>query len=322
MNTLSKLFRLRVIRQLTLHPNRITVRRIGNRPVNRTLTTTLQPIVPLPRSRAVPVPGDIDTSDPLGNSTRLGIALPLHLLQEASRELFLVDVHPGRDGINDGGVEELQTSLSCPRVLDGLEFGTVLACCFGGDHEVVQRLERRIRGAEDVGVVAGIDGSGDESGSFGICSCDGEEIGAHDICLSTDGNQTVDVLRDGDQNLSSHVSALLGSGSLILNVNTSSSLLNEELGELHDRCQASMSSISICDDGSEVVDILELASVCFRFCGDSLLALLSIVEELGHEEMADLVWYSGLDELVLFLVPPKLSATHVWVICQIWTWLV
>jgi hypothetical protein len=68
--------------------------------------------------------------------------------------------------------------LCGPVVFDGLEFTTILAGSFSGDHKVVKSLEVGIGGAEDVGVVAGIDSGGDESCSFGVSSCNGEEISA------------------------------------------------------------------------------------------------------------------------------------------------
>lgn len=115
----------------------------------------------------------------------------------------------------------------------------------------------------------------------------------HNVCLSSDGYQAVDVLADRYQNLSSHVSTLLGSWSLILNVYASCTLLDEELGELHDRRKTSMSSIRISNDWSQVVDIGEFGAI--GLCrAETLLALLSVVEELCHEQMANLVRYSCL----------------------------
>jgi hypothetical protein len=87
-------------------------------------------------------------------------------------------VDTGINGVDDGVVKELEVRLCGPVVFDGLEFATILAGSFSGDHEVVQRLEVGIGGAKDVGVVAGIDGCGDESCGFGVSSCNGEEISA------------------------------------------------------------------------------------------------------------------------------------------------
>jgi len=48
----------------------------------------------------------------------------------------------------------------------------------GGKHEVRQGLQGGVCAAEDVGVVAGVDGRGDEGGGLGIGTGDGEEVGA------------------------------------------------------------------------------------------------------------------------------------------------
>jgi hypothetical protein len=110
----------------------------------------------------------------------------------------------------------------------------------------------------------------------------------HDVSLRANGNQAVDVLLDGDKDLASHVAALLGSGGLILNVDTGGTLLDEELGELHDGSETTVAGISIGDDGTEVVNVEEVRTLSL---GDAqaLLALLAVVEELSHEEVADLV---------------------------------
>lgn len=82
----------------------------------------------------------------------------------------------------------------------------------------------------------------------------------HDIRLCTDGDETVDVLLDGDKDFAGHVSAFLRAWSLILNVNTCCSLLHEQLGQLHDGCETTMTSVRICNDRSEVVNVLQLAA--------------------------------------------------------------
>jgi hypothetical protein len=43
-------------------------------------------------------------------------------------------------------------------------------------HEVAEGLERGVRRAEDVVVIAGVDGGGDEGGGFGVGAGDGEEV--------------------------------------------------------------------------------------------------------------------------------------------------
>jgi hypothetical protein len=118
----------------------------------------------------------------------------------------------------------------------------------------------------------------------------------HDIGLGADGNQSVDVLADRYKDLSSHVTTLLRSWRLILNVNTSSTLLDKKHGELHDRSQTSVSSVGIGNDWSEKVGVSDLRAVRL-WCCETLFTLLSVVEQLGHEKMANLVRYGSLRSL-------------------------
>ena len=114
------------------------------------------------------------------------------------------------------------------------------------------------------------------------------EIHTHDIGLGTDGNQTVDVLADGHKHLTGHVATLLGTGGLVLNVDTGGTALDEQLGELHDGGQTTVTGIGIGNDGTEVVDVGDVGALALGG-GDALLALLPVVEQLGHEQLVDLV---------------------------------
>jgi hypothetical protein len=115
----------------------------------------------------------------------------------------------------------------------------------------------------------------------------------HDICLCTNSYQAVDVFADRYQHFSSHVTTLLRSRCLVLNVDTSSSLLNEELCELHDSCKTTVTCIRIGDYWAEKISVCKLRTFGFRN-SYPLFALLSVVEELCHEKMANLVRYSCL----------------------------
>lgn len=142
-------------------------------------------------------------------------------------------------------------------------------------------------------VVARIDCRCDEGGSFRIGTGNSQEITTHDVGLGSDSDQTVDVLADRYQDLSCHVSAFLCSWCLVLDVNTSSTLLNEQFREFHDGCQSTVTGICISDDGSQVVNLAQLRTVGLG-CSDALLALLSIVEQLRLEKVANLVGNGGL----------------------------
>lgn len=156
-------------------------------------------------------------------------------------------------------------------------------------------------------MIAGVDCGSNKSRSFSICSCNCKEISScravstfffrrilapytHDIGLSTDGNKTVDVLTDWHQHLSCHVSALLRARSLILNMNPCGTFFYEEFRQLHNSGQTTMSSISIGDNGSEIIDVRQFVAIGFRGCCHTLFALLPVVEKLCHEQMLDFVW--------------------------------
>jgi hypothetical protein len=79
------------------------------------------------------------------------------------------------------------------------------------------------------------------------------------------------------------MSTLLRSWGLILNVDTRCPFLNKQLSQLHNRGQSSVSSISVCDDGSEVIDVGEFGTVSFRRRCHSFFALLPVMKELGLE---------------------------------------
>lgn len=57
-------------------------------------------------------------------------------------------------------------------------------------------------------VVAGIGGAANELAGLGIGTGDDEVLGAHDIPLEAGGNQAIDVLTDGDEDLSGEMTAL------------------------------------------------------------------------------------------------------------------
>jgi hypothetical protein len=124
------------------------------------------------------------------------------------------------------------------------------------------------------------------------------------------------VLRDGHQHLAGHVAALLGAGRLVLDVDAGGALLDEELGQLHDGSQAAVASVGIGDDGAQVVDVGELRALGLGR-RQTLLALLAVVEELGHEQVADLVGDGGLVLLDATACSNVALRTHVGVVGKI-----
>ena len=82
------------------------------------------------------------------------------------------------------------------------------------------------------------------------------------------------------------MSAFLGTGSLVLNVDSCSTALNEELGEFHDGGETAMAGIGIGNDGAQVVDI-GVADALLDRSAQAFLALFAVVEELCFEEVFD-----------------------------------
>lgn len=140
MHALGKLGRLRVIRQLALHPDHVRVGCVGDRAVHRRRAAALEAVVALSRPWRVPVPVDVDARQALGDGARLGVRLAFHRGLVLGDQATLVDVHARVDRRDDGIVEEHQIRALQPRALDLLELCAVLALRFRRDHQVVERL--------------------------------------------------------------------------------------------------------------------------------------------------------------------------------------
>lgn len=126
------------------------------------------------------------------------------------------------------------------------------------------------------------------------------------------------MLTDRHQYLSSHVTTFLRSWRLIFDVYTSRTLLDEQLCELHDSREPSMTSIRIGNDWSQEVGICNLRTVGFRG-SEALFALFPVVEKLCHEKMTDLVWDGGLGWSAFCHLPKRTGETDVGIIREIWT---
>jgi hypothetical protein len=73
VHTARKLLGLLEIRQLALHPDGITVGRVGNSTVHRAITAALEAVVALPGTRGVPVKVDFLAQDAAGDGAGLGV---------------------------------------------------------------------------------------------------------------------------------------------------------------------------------------------------------------------------------------------------------
>lgn len=158
VNTLGELTGLLEIGQLALHPYHIAVRSVGDSTRDAGFATALETVVSLSCAGGIPIEPDIDASEPLCDGAGFEVRFVLRLSQKVGDELGLVDVDACVDGVDDGVFEELETGLGEPVVFDLLEFFAEFAGLFRGDHEVVEGLEGGVRAAEDVLVVAGVDG--------------------------------------------------------------------------------------------------------------------------------------------------------------------
>ena len=96
------------------------------------------------------------------------------------------------------------------------------------------------------------------------------------------------MLTDWHEDLAGHVAALLRAGSLIFNVNSGGTLLDEQLRELHDGRKAAVAGIGIGNDGTQKVCVGELASFGFRGT-EAFFSLFPVVEKLCHPQMLNLV---------------------------------
>ena len=144
----------------------------------------------------------------------------------------------------------------------------------------------------------------------------------HDICLRSDSDQSVDMLADWHQHFTRHVSALLGPRRLIFNMNAGGTVLDEQLGQLHDGCKTTMTCVSIRNDRSEEISICNAATVGFG-SGDSLFSLFAVVKELSQPQLMDLVWNSVLLKLSEGNRDRKGAAvSYHWVVSKIRRWLV
>ena len=301
MDSIGELLGLRENRRLGLHPEEIGVGGEGDGSVDGALRSSLVSVETLSRSRSVPVPVNRDVEERFGENDGSVVGGVGGLL-EVVVDLGLRDLG-GLRGVRDGGGVETESGRLGPVVLDLLELLSVRSSSLGNAHRFDQVSNRLVGGTENEGVISLVDVGGDEGSGFGVRSSDREILDSHDIVLESDSDQSVDVLGNGNENLSGHVSCkstsasaearattlrttLLRSRSLILNVDTGSTLLDKHLGQFHDGGESSVSSVGVGDNRSEVVDSgsrgsLSGSEVRSRF------SLLSVVEELGHEQLLD-----------------------------------
>lgn len=89
------------------------------------------------------------------------------------------------------------------------------------------------------------------------------------------------------------MAAFLSSWSLVLDVYSSCSLLDEQLCQLHNRGKSPMTSVSVRNDRSQEVRVCNTITIPFRR-RDSLLTLFTVVEKLSQEKLLDFIGNSIL----------------------------
>ena len=181
VHAVGKLLGLRVVGQLALHPDEVGERRKGDGAVDGALSAALVAVVALAGARAVPVPEDVVAEQVAGDGAHVGVALAADAGDEVGDGLLVLA--GGLELVDHGLVEALEPGLGHPLVLNGLQLGAVLALELGGDHEVVQGLQVGVGRADDEGVVARVDGGGDEGRGLGVGSRNGEEISSYMILV-------------------------------------------------------------------------------------------------------------------------------------------
>merc|ERR1719450_1355450 len=131
----------------------------------------------------------------------------------------------------------------------------------------------------------------DHSCSLRVGAPDDDQRGVQNVRLEAAGDQPLAMLRGGNQDLATHVAALLGAGLLVLDMDTSCAILDEHLSELHGCCQSSMARVGICDNGVEIVNGRGGCALVGRHAA-TCLKLLTVMETLSPEELVNFVWHS------------------------------
>ena len=97
---------------------------------------------------------------------------------------------------------------------------------------------------EDELVVARVNGAADQLSAFRVRTGNDQVLGSHQVPLEAGGHQAVDVFAHGDKDLAGQVTALLATVELVLEVDSGGTVLGEELGQLQDGGQSTVSTDS------------------------------------------------------------------------------
>ncbi|RUS17224.1 hypothetical protein BC937DRAFT_90251 [Endogone sp. FLAS-F59071] len=249
------------------------------------LGSTLDAIVALARTWEIPVPVYVDTLR-FGEGTGVVMRERIGAGEPRIKDLFRFACGP--DGIGDSVLVKLDAGVREPLILDSLKVIARPTSPLGLVHDRDQWPQLRVGGAENERMVASVNIGGEERGSFGVRAGNDEVLDTHNIELNAESDEAVDVLRDRDEHLTSHMTALLGASSLIFAVNARGAALDKHFGELHVGGDTTVARVGVGNDGTQVVNIGKLGALSLGGA-EAGLSLLTVVKLLGHEQVLDFV---------------------------------
>eukprot|EP00123_Amoebidium_parasiticum_P010021 comp19842_c0_seq1/m.23907 comp19842_c0_seq1/g.23907 ORF comp19842_c0_seq1/g.23907 comp19842_c0_seq1/m.23907 type:complete len:574 (+) comp19842_c0_seq1:210-1931(+) len=265
-----------------LHPGNVGVVREEHLAVGGILGAAQHAVVALGRAGGIPVPEEVLAEQLLSQLAGLLVT-----------EVEVLGIPLG--SVLAGSLECCSHSLAkrhalgilVPLLGNLIELVSILASSSGGNQNLV-KVAHILGGPNDERVVTGVDVGRQEGGSLGVRAADNNALDAHYVELEAGSHQAVDVLLDGHQHLAAHVAALLGAGSLILQMDTSSAVLDEHLGQLHDGSQTTVAGVGIGNNGAQVILEGSAQALLHGHLGPGS-ALAAIMEHLSLEQVVDLL---------------------------------
>mmetsp|Transcript_28300 Transcript_28300/g.81856 ORF Transcript_28300/g.81856 Transcript_28300/m.81856 type:complete len:259 (-) Transcript_28300:741-1517(-) len=231
---------------LGFHPNEIGTRSVSSGALDAVVNTGLELVVSFADSAKFPVEVDrvLLANDLVGGPTSLGVAQSVRIagLPFGNHVTFgpLTDgkrLDLGKDGLAE-----------CHQV--GFRSPCLGITC------IEERSNTRSGNPEDERVVSTINVGIEESSGLGIRTCHDDGAGAHDVRRQTSSDEPITMFLRRYQNFAAHMATLLSSGLLVFEVNAGSTCLDEELGELHDGRESTMTSIAIGNYRGEVIHLV------------------------------------------------------------------
>lgn len=170
VDVFGEFFGLFVVGEFGFYLDGVVVRGVGDGVVDGVVVVVFEMVVVFVGVGGVLVEVNVFVEDVVGDGVGffVGELFVVDVVVVFLGEGFLVGEVGGEDGVYDVVVEVFEVGFGELLVFDGLEFGVVFVGFFISNYEFVEVGEVGVVGVEDEGVVVGIDGGGDEGGSFGI----------------------------------------------------------------------------------------------------------------------------------------------------------